>query len=165
MKPPFSVAWQRTRCGLLAACVLASASASAQTTATARACPPASAITPAHLYGSWQLSLWLPGGSESVPLSTGSVRFERHPEYPGSVRGAIQRTAAGAALQALVSGDVIDGEFNLDESADGVAMDAVWVGVPQDCGQTIRGTRRSVPSQTHASELLQFLLRKSPGWQ
>jgi hypothetical protein len=133
-------------------------------TAPALACTEASAMAPAHLYGTWQLTLWPSEGSASAPTSTGSVRFERHPEFPGSVRGHIQRTAAGVALQALVSGDVIDGEFNLDESADGVAIDAVWAGVPQDCGQSIRGTRRPAESQAQTMVPLQFLLRKSPGW-
>jgi hypothetical protein len=165
MKPSLSLTLRSARCGLLAAFLLANASTWAQTTGPARACTPASAITPAHLYGSWQLSLWLPEGNESVPLSTGTVRFERHPEYPASVRGDLVRTAAGAPQQALVSGDVMDSEFNLDESADGVAIDAVWVGVPQDCGQTIRGTRRPAESQAHTGTLLQFVLRKSPGWQ
>jgi hypothetical protein len=165
MKSLFSVARHSARGGLLATCLLVSAATWAQASAPARVCTQAPAMTPHHLYGTWQLALWLPAGSESVPTSTGTVRFERHPEYTGSVRGHIQRTAAGAPGQALVSGDVIDGEFNLDESADGVTIDAVWVGVPQDCGQTIRGTRRTAEGQVRASELLQFLLRKSPGWQ
>ncbi|MDO9147967.1 MAG: hypothetical protein Q7U52_09930 [Hydrogenophaga sp.] len=128
------------------------------------ACAEASAMTPAHLYGTWTLTLWRPEGSESAPLSTGTLRFERHPDYPGSVRGHLQRTAAGGSVPALVSGDVIDGEFNLDESADGIAIDAVWAGVPQDCGQTLRGTRRPAERPGQALEPLQFLLRKSPGW-
>jgi len=152
--------------GLLLCLLLAQGSWAQQpiATAPALACTEALALTPAHLYGAWQLTLWPSEGSASAPMSTGTVRFERHPEFPGSVRGRIQRTTAGAALQALVSGDVIDGEFNLDESADGVAIDAVWVGVPQDCGQTIRGTR--LPAENRAQEIgpLQFLLHKSPGW-
>jgi hypothetical protein len=158
---------RRTRwCALL--CLLLAPSAWGQqptATAPAAVCAEASAITPAHLYGMWQLTLWPPNGSASAPTSTGTLRFERHPEYPGSVRGHIQRTAEGLPVQALVSGDVIDGEFNLDESADGIAIDAVWAGVPQDCGQTIRGTRRPAESLGQASAPLQFLLRKSPGWQ
>ena len=151
--------WSTLLCLLLAPGVWAQ-----QPTAAAPACTEASAMTPAHLYGTWQLTLWPPEGSEAAPTSTGTVRFERHPEFPGSVRGQIQRTAAGAALQARVSGDVIDGEFNLDESADGVSMDAVWVGAPQDCGHTIRGTRRPAEGQTQAMPPRLFLLRKSPGW-
>lgn len=133
-------------------------------TAPALACTEALAMTPAHLYGTWQITLWQPEGSEAAPTSTGTLQFERHPEFPGSVRGRIQRTAAGVSTQALVSGDVIDGEFNLDESSDGIAIDAVWVGVPQDCGQTIRGTRLPAESRAQAMEPMQFLLRKSPGW-
>lgn len=152
--------------GLLLCLLLARGSWAQQpiATAPALACTEALAMTPAHLYGTWQLTLWLPEGSETAPTSTGTLRFERHPEFPGSVRGNIQRTAAGASSQALVSGDVIDGEFNLDESSDGIAIDAVWVGVPQDCGQTIRGTRLPSESRAQAMEPLQFLLRKIPGW-
>lgn len=134
-------------------------------TSPALACTEPAGMTPAHLYGVWQLTLWPSEGSESRPASTGTLRFERHPEYPGSVRGHIQRLAAGQPVEARVSGDVIDGAFNLDESADGVAMDAVWTGVPQDCGQAIRGTRQPAESQAHAMEPLQFLLHKRPGWQ
>lgn len=137
-----------------------------QPTATAPAlvCTEALAMTPAHLYGTWQLTLWRPEGSETAPTSTGTLRFERHPEFPGSVRGHLQRTATGVSSQALVSGDVIEGQFNLDESSDGIAIDAAWVGAPQDCGQTIRGTRLPAESRAQEMEPLQFLLRKSPGW-
>ena len=134
-------------------------------TSPALACTEPASMTPAHLYGVWQLTLWPSEGSESMPTSTGTLQFERHPEYPGSVRGHIQRLAAGQPVEARVSGDVIDGAFNLDESADGVAMDAVWTGVPQDCGQAIRGTREPAESQARAMKPLQFVLRKRPCWQ
>ncbi|WP_382322963.1 hypothetical protein ACFJI0_26575 [Hydrogenophaga sp. UC242_53] len=79
-------------------------------------------MAPSQLYGLWQLVLWpQEGGSEAAPASTGALLFERHPEYPDSVRGSLKRSTAGNDRQAVVSGDVMDGEFNLDESADGVA--------------------------------------------
>lgn len=121
-------------------------------------------ITPAHLYGLWQLTLWPDGGSESQPVSSGAVLFERHPEYPGSVRGHLKRTAPGNDLQAQVSGDVVDGEFNLDESADGINMDAVWTGTPEACGRTIRGDRRPAEGRPGSEPTLNFRLQKAPGW-
>lgn len=148
---------------------LAAPLAAAQTSpgAPAAACAQAWDITPAHLFGLWELSLWPDGGQASAPLSRGSLQFERHPEYPGSVRGTLQRQGAGGgdASQALVSGDVLDGEFALDESADGVNIDAVWSGQPQDCGQTIRGIRRPAEGRPGQAVELHFLLKKARGWR
>lgn len=84
----------------------------------------------AQLCGLWQLVLWTEGSSADKRASTGTLPFERHPEYPGSVRGNLQRSASGQAMQALVSGDAIGGAFNPNESANGVAMDTVWEGAP-----------------------------------
>lgn len=134
-------------------------------TATAAACAEATDITPAHLYGLWQLTLWPEGGSEASPLSSGALLFERHPDYPGSVRGQLRRSAAGNDLQAMVSGDVTDGEFNMDESGDGVRMDAVWTGTPQDCGRAVRGTRRPAEGRPAGEPTVHFLLKKTPDWR
>lgn len=129
------------------------------------ACPPPEAIEPVHLYGLWQIHLWPAGGESNPPASRGALLFERHPEYPGSVRGELRRTRDGQDLTALVSGDVTDGVFHLDESADGVRMSAVWEGQVHDCGRAIRGTRRVAEGQPATEPLQQFHLFKSPGWQ
>ena len=131
---------------------------------------PAVCTTPANfsttqLFGLWQLTLWTENGSSDAPASTGTLQFGRHPEYPGSVRGSLQRDASGQAMQALVSGDAIDGAFNLDESADGVAMDAVWEGAPANCGREIRGLRRPAEGRANAEPAMNFLLKKAPGWR
>jgi hypothetical protein len=122
----------------------------------------------AQLHGLWQLVLWTEGGSPDQPTSTGTLRFERHPEYPDSVRGSLQRSTGqpvgSGAVQALVSGDAIEGVFNLDESADGVAMDAVWEGAPADCGREIRGIRRPAEGRTDTGPAMNFRLTKVPGW-
>lgn len=171
MKRVASACQRGARRGLLAAGLWTAALSWAQSvpstapTTPAVACSGAADMTPAHLFGLWQLTLWSPTGSASVPSSTGTLTFERHPDYPGSVRGQLQRLASGHLVRALVSGDVVDGGFHLDESADGIAIDAVWSGVPGDCGQTVRGTRSPAGTQTEAAEPLQFLLRKSPGWR
>ena len=153
--------------------LLSGAIASAQTppaTAQPAACDTSGDIAPAQLYGLWQLMLWPQDGrsNEATPTSTGALLFERHPEYPGSVRGSLKLSSAGNDLQALVSGDVTQGEFNLDESADGVNMDAVWEGnvVPGGCGQELRGVRRSAEGRAAPAEPpMNFVLKKVPGWR
>ena len=159
-------------CSFLTALLLAfvTQGAAAQSPAPTSTPPPAAAcaapesMVPAQLYGEWQLSLWPEGGSVAQPASTGTLRLERHPEYPGSVRGRIQRHGAGNDTPALVSGDVIDGEFNLDESRDGTQIDAVWTGAPTDCGREIRGLRRPAEGRPGAEPAMNFLLKKPPGW-
>ena len=141
-------------------------SASAQSPAVV--CTPAVDMAPAQLYGLWQLVLWpQEGASEAAPTSTGALLFERHPEYPGSVRGNLKRTTPGNDRQALVSGDVTRGEFNLDESADGVSMDAVWEGHATDsgCGQELRGVRRPAEDRATPEPVMNFVLKKAPGWR
>ena len=81
------------------------------------------------------------------------------------MRGELRRTAAGQDLAAQVSGDVVDGEFNLDESADGVTMEAVWAGAPLACGQVLRGIRRPAEGSATAQPSLYFRLDKTPGWR
>ncbi|MFP5467951.1 MAG: hypothetical protein ACLGG8_10585 [Gammaproteobacteria bacterium] len=128
-------------------------------------CVTADAVTPLHLYGLWQLRLWPDGQPEDQAWSEGAILFERHPEYPGSVRGHVRRSTIGNDLTAMVSGDVEGGEFTLDESADGVRIDAVWTGglPPQACGKEIRGVRQ--PAEAVGGPPLNFVLRKTPGWQ
>lgn len=141
--------------------------AAAQTPAVA--CTAPTDMAPAQLYGLWQLALWPQDGpgSEAAPASTGALLFERHPEYPDSVRGHLKRSTPGNDRQAQVSGDVTSGEFNLDESADGVGMDAVWEGsvTPSGCGQELRGVRRAAEGRGSAEPVMNFVLKKVPGWR
>lgn len=141
---------------------LACAPAIAQTPAP---CVVPDEYEPARLYGLWQLTLWPEGGSPDRPSSSGAVLFERHPEYPGGVRGRLKRSGPGNDREAIVSGDVTDGEFNLDESANGVDLDAVWTGVPQACGNEFQGTRRPAEGRPSDEAALQFLLKKASGWK
>jgi hypothetical protein len=126
-------------------------------------CPAATDLTAAHLYGLWRLVLWPEDGQEATPVSTGALLFGPHPEYPGSVRGRLRRSGPGADLEAEVAGDVgDDGEFSLDESADGLTMEAVWTGQPSDCGRSIRGLRHPAAERSTAGPVLRFLLHKGP---
>ena len=131
----------------------------------ALSCVEPARMTPVHLYGLWQLTLWPLDGLETEPHSRGAVLFERHPEYEGSVRGRLKRTDTGNDREALLSGDVVDGEANFDESADGVALDAVWIGEPAACGLELRGTRRPADGRPADAPVLNFLLKKAPGWR
>ncbi len=156
--------YHRLAAAILALTVMLPASAQSP----AAVCTPPADMVPAQLYGLWQLVLWpQDGGNEAAPLSTGALLFERHPEYPGSVRGNLKRTTPGNDRQALVSGDVTSGEFNLDESADGVTMDAVWEGnvTASGCGQELRGIRRPAEGSQMKEPLMNFVLKKAPGWR
>lgn len=118
----------------------------------AATCPQPHQVLPVHLYGVWQAEV-----EGAARLAT--VLFERHPELKGSVRGGVNRDG----VRAFVAGDVDDeGEFTLDESADGRAIDAVWEGrvAEGSCGKEIRGVRRDAKSGDKRA----FVLRKLPGW-
>ena len=114
-----------------------------------------------QLVGLWQLTLWADQGSPEKPVSQGAMLFQPHPEYPGSVRGRLKRTGPGNDLEAQLSGDVVNGEFNLDESDDGVRMSATWIGTPLDCGTRLRGVREPAQAMEGAGTVLQFELRKT----
>jgi len=75
------------------------------------------------------------------------------------VRGGINRDG----VKGLVAGDVENGEFALDESADGIKIAATWVGnvVENSCGKEIRGTWTAAIGKPE----YRFVLRKVPGWQ
>lgn len=136
----------------------------AQAKGTPSNCTAPEAITPTHLYGFWQLTL----GDPENPDSKGQLVFERHPEFPGSVRGSLTRSLTGKPHQALVAGDVTDQGFHLEESADGVNIDAVWSGEvdPAGCGRDIRGWRSVVEGRTTHEVLSEqpFVLKKAFGW-
>ncbi|MBC7434544.1 MAG: hypothetical protein H7332_00590 [Bdellovibrionales bacterium] len=116
------------------------------------ACPAPAQVTHLHLYGLWRAEF--PGQAQGA-----SLLFEKHPEYPESVRGGINRDGA----RGMVAGDVEDGELNLDESTDGLSIAAAWSGlvVANSCGKEIRGTWTPAAGEP----VLDFILRKVPGWQ
>lgn len=122
-------------------------------------------LEPAQLYGQWSLLLWPVDGTRTNPVATGTAHFERHPEFPGSVRGRL--SASTSPGQTLLSGDATDGEFQLDESEDGVAISAVWNAFvnPVDCGRRLQGTRRPAEGRPASEVPLNFELSKVPGWQ
>ena len=73
------------------------------------------------------------------------------------MRGALNREGE----RAQVAGDLDDGEFTLEESADGSDIAAVWLGdvVEGSCGREIRGTWKADGDPRQ----FQFVLRKQAG--
>ena len=151
---------------VLAVCAIGLQPSPAQAQSTPSA-PGASIATPptcllpaevqaTHLYGLWNAHFdGLPGRA--------TLLFEKSPEHPDGVRGQVRREdTIGRVRMDLVAGDVDDGDFTLEESADGRRIDANWVGTVTEgsCGQEIRGT------WTRASDHAQhpFVLRKHRGW-
>jgi hypothetical protein len=94
-------------------------------------CPHASEVTAAHLFGQWRVEF-------SGQGQLGTLLLEKHALYAESVSGTISRNGGRSRL----AGDVEDGEFTLEESADGVHIAATWLGevVEGSCGREIRGT-------------------------
>ena len=110
-----------------------------------RACPRASEVTFAHLVGRWRAQI--EGAADATLV------LVRHPQYRG-VRGTIDRGAERSAL----SGEVHDREFLLEESIDGIAISATWVGdvAEGSCGREVRGNWRLESDKVERA----FVLRK-----
>lgn len=114
-------------------------------------CPPPHEVTQAHMLGLWR--------AEFQGLWQGAtLLLEKHPEYAGSLRGMANRNGE----RALLAGDVVEGEFTLEESRDGKRISAVWLGdvVEGSCGKEIRGTWRE---EKEPPQPYPFVLRKVPG--
>lgn len=136
---------------VVAAAALLACSALAQQSA----CPAATEVTSLHLYGLWAARIDQAG---AAPRQA-TVLFERSRDYIDGLAGAISRDGS----KSLVAGDVDDGVFTLEESADGRTIDGIWQGrvVEGSCGKLITGQwRRAGSSQQQA-----FELRKHEGWQ
>lgn len=106
------------------------------------------------LLGHWEAQFSAPDNS---PSGTARLELTPHPELSASVRGRLQR----AGGEALLAGDVDQGDFTLEESINGTNISATWIGqvVPDSCGKEIRGTW----SQENPPLSLSFVLRKQAG--
>ena len=134
---------------VVAACWFAGIALAETSPAPATPCPSSGEITHIQLLGLWRATF--DGSPQGATLL-----LERHPELAESVRGAINRNGE----RALVAGDVADGEFTLEESADGVKIDATWSGTVIDgsCGLEIRGDWQGAKDSAPRA----FVLRKLP---
>lgn len=117
---------------LVAACALPlRAAGQSDLEKPAQACPRPAEVNQQHLLGLWRAEFEGLGQSATLLL-------ERHPEFTQSLAGTINRNGDRRA----VVGDIEDGGFTLEESADGVHIAATWIGevVEDSCGKEIRGT-------------------------
>lgn len=110
-------------------------------------CPLPAEVKPQQLLGAWQAEF---AGS----WDAATLRLGRHPEYSESFRGTLERDGH----ESLVVGDLEDGEFTLEESADGKRISAAWQGdvVEGSCGREVRGTW----TRDGETEGIAFILRK-----
>jgi hypothetical protein len=114
----------------LAAALALGPAASAQAQSPAD-CPQPAGVQQRHLLGLWHAEF-----ADHGPGAT--LLLEPHPEMEESVRGMVNRNGE----RAQVAGDVDDGQFTLEESANGTSISATWLGdvVAGSCGREIRGT-------------------------
>ena len=141
---------------LIAACAISTcASGQNSLKITAPDCIAPTAFSAVQLYGLWRAEI------DGEPGSA-SVRFQKDPEQDNSVVGSINR-AGSQAKPALLAGDVQHGDFQLEESDDGVRISAAWSGQVTDtsCGKEIKGLwTNALTDQTQP-----FVLRRAGGWQ
>jgi hypothetical protein len=114
-------------------------------------CPTAAQVAQQHMLGLWR--------AQFEGLAQGAtLLLEKHEEFADTFSGAINRDGE----RSRVAGDVQDGEFILEESADGQRISATWIGdvVEGSCGREIRGNW-----QAAADKLARpFVLRKQAAW-
>lgn len=115
------------------------------------ACLAPKAFQSHHLFGAWRIEL--PGTKQ-----TGRITLRRHPEFSESLRGELRY----GSTESIASGDIEEGEFNLDESSDRISITATWTGklVEGSCGKEIRGEWHDVEKDVRSP----FVLRREAGW-
>ncbi|TAN09769.1 MAG: hypothetical protein EPN34_12890 [Burkholderiaceae bacterium] len=103
------------------------------------------------LYGTWRIDF--PDRHE-----TGTLLLRQHPEYSASLRGELNYGGHAS----IASGDIQQGELDLDESRDRKNLYAMWTGnlVPSSCGNEIRGTWQKVVPQGDPVVQTAFILRR-----
>ncbi|MEO7549172.1 MAG: hypothetical protein ABIT82_12170 [Ramlibacter sp.] len=103
-----------------------------------------------HMLGWWSADF-------GNPAETATVLLEKNANYADSFSGAVYRSSGARSGAA---GDVEDGGFTLEESADGVRITATWTGdvVEGSCGQEIRGDWQSAREKSSRP----FVLRRQP---
>lgn len=121
------------------------------------ACPDLARWQARQLYGRWQVELPRLG-------ERGTLVLRQHPEFTDSLRGEF--TFDG--VRSIASGDLEEGEFNLDESRDGKTLSAFWSGRldAARCGREIRGTLQRLDRPGQRGVDTPFVLRRleAGGW-
>jgi hypothetical protein len=116
---------------LCVALLVGSGGVLAQAPTAVAPCPAIAEIARQQMVGLWRAEfdgLW----------QGATLLMEKHPEYEGSISGAINRNGKRGQL----AGDIENGEFTMEESDDGVRISGTFVGdiVEGSCGREIRGT-------------------------
>ena len=141
---------------LIAACAISTcASGQNSLKKTVANCPAPAATTVQQLYGDWRAEI---DGQPGVAR----VQLQKEPTQDDSLVGSITR-AGSQAKPALLAGDVQAGDFQLEESDDGVRISATWSGrvVDSSCGKEIKGLwTNALTDKTQP-----FTLRRTGGWQ
>lgn len=122
------------------------------------ACPDLARWQARQLYGRWRVELPALG-------QAGTLVLRQHPEFAASLRGEFDI----AGVHSIASGDVEEGDFNLDESRDGKSLSAFWTGRLDvaSCGREIRGTLQRLDRPGQKGLDTPFVLRRmraSSGW-
>ena len=114
-------------------------------------CPDLARWGAPQLYGEWEFTLPALG-------QRGRMRLRQHPDFAASLRGELDY----GGTHSIASGDIEDGELNLDESRDGKSLYAFWTGrlVPAACGREITGTWEQVPHAGQPALKSPFVLRR-----
>ena len=117
----------RTILSALAAVALVTGSAAL----AASPCPTPAQVSQSQLLGLWRAEF------EGLPRGA-TVLMEKHPDDEGRVSGMINRDGERSRL----AGELDEGEFMMEESADGTHISGVWIGEVAEgsCGREIRGT-------------------------
>lgn len=122
------------------------------------ACPDLTRWGARQLYGTWEVELPALG-------QHGRLLLRQHPEFGESLRGEFDY----GGQRSIASGDLEEGELNLDESRDGKTLHAFWTGhlVPEACGREIRGTWQRLAREGVPAAESTFVLRRAHsgnGW-
>lgn len=122
------------------------------------ACPDLERWGARQLYGTWEVELPALG-------QRGRLVLRQHPEFGESLRGEFEY----GGHRSIASGDLEEGELNLDESRDGKTLHAFWTGrlVPATCGREIRGTWQRLAREGVPAAESTFVLRRAHsghGW-
>jgi hypothetical protein len=120
---------------------------------TSVSCKADKALVASDFYGTWVLVLRSGEGA----AQTAQLLLKQNPEFAESLAGEF--ILNGQRIE--VFGDIEEGVLELEESANGKDISALWKGrlAEGGCGQAITGTRRILAIQTEQS----FVLRRA-GW-
>ena len=137
----------------------------APATAASGTCASPQALTPAQLYGAWQVAWEATADQRAAPSARETLRMGPNPNHADSLSGELLR----GTVRIQLAGDLEDGQLSLEESADGKTISASWLGQvqPGSCGREIRGwwtadAALSLPAGQPRSRA--FVLRRQAGW-